>query len=343
MLMDDTRQTALQHFLDGCGWGGAARRKLAGDASSRRYERLTRDGGKRAVLMDAPPDKGEDVSPFVRIGTHLRSLGFSAPNIFAEDRQNGFLLLEDLGDALFARVAEADATIEPDIYRAAVDLLCELHTHPVPTGIRRYDAPMMTSLSALAFDWYLPAAKGNDPDAKAMFSAVFEPLLTQHATAPEVLILRDFHAENLLWLPERSGVARVGLLDFQDALAGHRSYDLISLLEDARRDVPDALRQELFDRYVRQTGQDPQQFAAAAAVIAAQRNLRIVGVFARLCCRDGKAGYVDLLPRVWAHLMSDLSHPALGGVKELILNRLPPPDETVRNRIKSACATPPTP
>ncbi|WP_095587828.1 aminoglycoside phosphotransferase family protein [Actibacterium ureilyticum] len=336
--MSDTRDNALRRFLQNTGWAEAARHALAGDASSRRYERLARPDGAAAVLMDAPPHKGEDIAPFIAIDTHLRQLGLSAPAIFGEDRENGFLLLEDLGDALFARVAQTDPGIEPEIYGAAVDLLADLHTHPAPAGIARYDAGLMTTLSALAFDWYLPAAKAEDAPAKAVLSAMFEPLLTEIATTPDVLILRDYHAENLLWLPERQGLARVGLLDFQDAMAGHRAYDLVSLLEDARRDVPADLRQALFDRYVARTGQDPQAFATAAAVIAAQRNLRIVGVFARLCCRDGKPGYVDLLPRVWAHLMADLAHPALHKVRELVLTHLPPPDETVRNRIKGACA-----
>lgn len=341
--MDEIRRTNLESFLNACGWAEAQRLPLAGDASSRRYDRLVRLDGAKAVLMDAPPEKGEDIAPFVRIGQHLSGLGFSAPKIMAQDAEHGFLLIEDLGDALYARVAQDNPATETEIYCAAVDLLCDLHRHPVPTDINLYDPALMTDLAGLAFDWYLPAATGAaDDTAKARFSDLFASLLREHAQANDVLILRDYHAENLLWLPDRSGVARVGLLDFQDAMAGHPAYDLISLLEDARRDVSPTLCAQLMDRYIAQTEQPTEAFHCAASVIAAQRNLRIVGVFARLCCRDGKAGYVDLLPRVWAHLMQDLSHPALSDVKELIVTHLPAPDEMVRNRIKRACAIPQT-
>lgn len=341
--MDDARQATLTRFLQACGWAQAQRRPLAGDASSRRYERLSQPDGAKAVLMDAPPEKGEDVTPFMHIASHLRGLGLSAPEIYAQDVANGFLLIEDLGDALYARVARDRPTAEPEIYRAAVDLLCDLHRHRAPESAAHYHPGLMTELAALAFDWYLPAATGADPSAKDAFCAVFEPLLTRYDTGEKVLILRDYHAENLLWLPDRDGVARVGLLDFQDAMAGHPAYDLVSLLEDARRGVPTDLCRDLMRRYVTRSGRDPDEFAAASAVIAAQRNLRIVGVFARLCRRDGKPGYVDLLPRVWAHLMNDLSHPALTDVRKVILAHLPPPDDTIRNRIKSACAKPQMP
>ena len=295
------RNTAIDAFIASAGWGDAEVAPLAGDASNRRYLRLhAPNTGETAVLMDAPPDKGEDVRPFIRIAQHLSDLGLSAPRILARDEDTGFLLLEDLGDALFARVLEQDIALEQPLYETATDLLAALHCHATPSDLPAYDPPLMTSLTALAFEWYLLGATGaQNTAARSSFCAVLEPLLTDFAAETNVLIQRDYHAENLLWLPDRDGVARVGLLDFQDAAKGHRAYDLVSLLQDARRDVPPAIEQAMLDRYIAGTGQDGTTFRTAYHLLGAQRNLRIVGVFARLCLRDGKAHYVDLLPRVW--------------------------------------------
>lgn len=334
------RDTLIGAFLRRAGWSDAAMSMLAGDASNRRYFRLRRGHtGPPAVLMDAAPETGEDVRPFLRIARHLSALGFSAPAILAEDVAAGLLLLEDLGDALFARVLETAPKLENSLYCAATDLLVTLHRQPPPAGLPAYDPALMTRLAALAFDWYRTGVAGQDGSgAKARFCAVSEPLLARHS-ASDVLILRDYHAENLLWLPDRAGTARVGLLDFQDALAGHRAYDLVSLLQDARRDVPAAVEEAMLERYIAATGQHAAGFRAAYHLLGAQRNLRIIGVFARLCLRDGKARYVDLIPRVWVLLQRDLADPALTPLRPLVAETLPAPTPEILARLKRKCAT----
>lgn len=333
------RAAALTEFLRNSNWADARRSPLAGDASARRYERLARPNA-RAVLMDADPAKGESIDSFIRIATYLTDHGFSAPRIFATDRAQGFMILEDLGDDLFARHAARHPESEATLYEAAIDLLAALH-QIAPPDVARYQ-PRMAELAALAWDWYLPATTGQNGDASAL-RATLDTLLTQYCAGNEVLILRDYHAENLLWLPDRAGHARVGLLDFQDAMLGHPSYDLISLTEDARRDVPPALRDALLARYINTTGQNADAFATAAAIVAAQRNLRILGVFARLALRDGKMGYIDLIPRSWGHLLHDLSHPALADLRDIVLATLPAPTPDILNRLRAACTITQTP
>ena len=199
----------------------------------------------------------------------------------------------------------------------------------------------MADRAALAFDWYLPATGDADPAAREQFHAAMLSALSHHADTADVLIQRDYHAQNLLWLPDRTGVARVGLLDFQDAMLGHRAYDLVSLLQDARRDVPPAIEDAMIGHYIAETHADPETFRTAYAVLGAQRNLRILGVFARLCLRDGKAHYVDLIPRVWNHLMRDLEHPALTDVGQIVQNTLPPPTPAILQKVKDQCAITP--
>ena len=328
-------------LLDRAGWGSARAEPLAGDASLRRYERLRR-GEEAAVLMDAPPDAGEDVRPFLAIARHLAELGLSAPRVLAADEGAGFLLLEDLGDDLYARLlSRSDEGLERALYQAAVDLLAELHRHPAPAGIAAYGPEVMADRAALAWRWYRRGVAGDAGDAAGAERAVRD-MLEQLAPETDVLVLRDYHAENLLWLPEREGVARVGLLDFQDALAGHRAYDLVSLLEDARRDVAAALREAMIARYIAATGLDEASFRAAAAALGAQRNLRIIGVFARLSMHYGRPRYVDLIPRVWAHLGRDLDHPWLEPLRRVAAT-LPEPTPERLARLKELCATVPAP
>lgn len=338
------RADQARDFLAATPWRGARRTPLAGDASNRRYERVFHpDTGQSAVLMDADPTRGEDVRPFVAIARHLTGLGLSAPAILAEDSARGFLLLEDLGDALFARAVLADPTLEPELYTAATDVLTALHKAAPPDTLLAYDAPVMTEMAALAFDWYLRGALGPDDSAKSAFSAAFQPVLRQLVPQHDVLIQRDYHAENLLWLPQRDGVARVGLLDFQDAMRGHRAYDLVSLLQDARRDVPHEIEVLMIARYVAQNDLDPTAFEAAYAALGAQRNMRILGVFARLAMRDGKPHYISMIPRVWDHLLRDLEHPALATIAPLVLETLPEPDAPILERLKDQCASVQTP
>src|SRR6056297_523633 len=336
------RDALIRGFIDATDWAGATVAPLAGDASNRRYLRLTHpEGVATAVLMDAPSDRGEDVRPFVSIAGYLTSVGFSAPRILAQDHGAGLLLLEDLGDDLFASVIPADPSLENTLYSCATDLLADLHSHHLPSGLQPYAPPLMAELAALAFDWYLASTTGPDTTARGHFHGAMLDALTRHAATADVLVQRDYHAQNLLWLPQRQGLACVGLLDFQDAMLGHRAYDLVSLLQDARRDVPRAIEDTMIDRYIASTGQDESAFRTAYHMLGAQRNLRILGVFTRLCVRDGKAHYVDLIPRVWTHLIRDLSDPSLSDLADITRAHLPAPDASILHKVKEQCATVP--
>ncbi|WP_375427533.1 aminoglycoside phosphotransferase family protein [uncultured Sphingomonas sp.] len=291
-------------FLDSAGWGGAAIMPLAGDASFRRYFRVAR-GAERAVLMDAPPPE-EDPRPFLAVGGWLAERGFGAPAVLASDLGRGLVLLEDFGDARLREVADAEPGREAALYEAAVDVLAELRTHPAGP-FAPYDRAVLRREADLLVDWYCPAVGlPVDRDGyRAAWDAVFE-----HALAGEtVTVLRDYHAENLMLVKDG-----LGLLDFQDALAGHPAYDLVSLLKDARRDVAPALETAMLARYVAATGAG-EDFMRAYHVLGAQRNAKIVGIFTRLWKRDGKARYAALCPRVWAYLERDLAEPVLEPVR----------------------------
>lgn len=324
-----TRGETIDAFLDRAGWGGAARAALAGDASARRYLRLA-EGPRRAILMDTPPESGLSVAPFLAVTDWLRGLGLSAPEPLAEDAAAGLALLEDLGDDLFIRLA-ADPAREAEIYDAAIDLLADLHDAPPPAPARGwslppYDAAVLLREMRLIPEWYLPAAGEDSADAAAEFEAAIAPIVAIATEGPRSIVYRDYHAENLLWLPDRAGRARVGLLDYQDLLWGHPAYDVISLVEDARRDVAPELAARLTARYVARRGLEPEDFARAAHALAAQRNLKILGLFVRLARRDGKGQYLRLLPRVHAHLLRDLDHPDLAALRDWARRRLPAPE-----------------
>ncbi len=295
------RAQRIADFLAGHGWGQARRGPLAGDASFRRYERLS-DGGRSVVLMDAPPPQ-EDVRPFIRIAEHLLDLGYSAPKILAADEAAGLLLLEDLGDATFSRLL-ARGEDEEDLYWLAVDMLIDLHGQgdaAIPTGLAPYDDERLMTEVLLLADWYLPAVLGHPlPEARRNeYMALWRDLFPTAHEVPETLVLRDFHVDNLMRL-ERPGIAACGLLDFQDAVAGPITYDLMSLLEDARRDIDPALIAGLKRRYLDAFPDlTPARFEASWAVLAAQRHAKVIGIFTRLYKRDGKPGYLVHLPRVW--------------------------------------------
>lgn len=329
------RSALSDAFLARACWGQARRVALAGDASSRGYARLYR-GDQTAILMDAPPGCGDDPADFLRIGRHLRSLGLSAPDCLAEDLEAGFLLLEDLGDGVFARLATADPACEAPLYLAAVQALVVLQGPAAPAGLLNLTAGDWAEAAGFALDWYRLGITG-DAGARAAFVAVLTEALEGHADGPRVLILRDYHAENLLWLPERVGVARVGLLDFQLGQMGQPGYDLISLLQDARRDVSHetmaAARGAFFDA----TGTGARAGEAALAVLGAQRALRILGIFARLCLVGGKPGYLAMIPRVWAHLQTNLAHPALAPLARICARELPAPTPETLARLEAQC------
>ena len=332
------RATLADRFVATTDWAGARRENLAGDASNRKYYRLWR-GDASAVLMDAPPEKGEDIRPFVRIARFLEHAGLSAPRIIAEDDAHGFLLLEDLGDDLFARVVARDPATEQPLYEAATDVLLALHRVP-PPELDAYSPEFMTQMAGLAWRWYRRGVLGDDA-GQAEFEAAFLPILQTHAPDQTVLIQRDYHAENLLWLPDRIGAQRVGLLDFQDARTGHPAYDLVSLLKDARRDVSAPVEAAMIAHYIAKSGWNSDAFTAAYQVLGVQRNLRILGVFARLSLHFNKPHYVDLIPRVWDHLMAGLDHPALTPAADMI-RALPTPTPDALKKLKDQAGCVPT-
>ena len=298
-------------FLDRHGWGGADIRPLAGDASFRRYFRVHR-GADTAVLMDAPPEH-EDVGPFLSVAAHLLERGLSAPRPIAVDRARGLLLLEDFGDDRVGPVLARAPERERAVYAQAVDLLAELVRRPAPEDLPPYDEAAMEREVRLFTEWYAPAL-GLDVDEDAYlraWKAAWGGVLAEVARRP-VLVLRDYHADNLMVLPGGG----LGLLDFQDALAGHGAYDLVSLLQDARRDVAPALEDEMVARFCDRAGvADRAAFRAHYEVLGAQRNTKILGIFTRLWRRDGKDHYLPLQPRVWSYLERNLAHPALAPVK----------------------------
>jgi N-acetylmuramate 1-kinase len=313
-------------FLDEWGWGGARLAPLAGDASFRRYYRLG-NNGRRAVLMDAPPPQ-EDVVPYIAVSKLLRRLGFSAPEVYAEDRAGGFLLIEDFGDHTYTRLLDGGAD-EPSLYTLAVDTLVELQRAVAAYGspdLPPYDAEQLLAEAALLIDWYAPAARGEPlSDARRdEYLDLWRTLLPQAALSRDTLVLRDYHVDNLMLLRDRSGVRGCGLLDFQDAVCGPQSYDLVSLLEDARRDVPADLRRQMTERYLAAFPTlDQAAFLRSAAILAAQRNCKILGIFTRLWRRDGKPRYLIHLPRIWRLLERELAHPALDPIARWLDRHLP--------------------
>ena len=325
--LDRERECRCRVFLARAGWGDAAHAPLTGDASARRYARLTQ-GDETAVLTDDRPP-GNSVGAFVTIADLLRGMGYSAPEVLAADQVRGFALLEDFGDDSFSALLAGPVapSLERTLYEAATDFLIDLHRQPVPSGLRRYDADWMLDDAKL----FLESLVNEDADASiaAEFEAAWRSPLEGVATGRQALCLRDFHAGNLMWLPARDGLRRPGLLDFQDARLGPAAYDLVSLLQDARRDLGNGLEAAMVARYLRASlGLDESAFRAAYAILGAQRAVRIIGVFHRLARRDGKSAYLAHLPRVWAHLDRNLTHPMLAPVRAWFCRWRPERPET---------------
>lgn len=308
-------------FLASCGWGGARIEPLAGDASFRRYFRVI-DGKRTAVLMDAPPAH-EDVRPFVAVAEWLASVGLSAPEILARDFDRGLLLLGDFGEWRLREWLDSDPSEERRLYELATDVLVHLHAHSAMPGLPVHGLQQWLEEVTLFVDWYCPAL-GLTVDVAGYREAWTEALkpVADDGLGP-VTVLRDYHAENVMLVDGREGIAHFGLLDFQDALAGHPAYDLASVLEDARRDVPPEIERAMVDRYVAATGQG-EAFERAYWGLAAQRNTRILGVFTRLWKRDGKPHYTKFQPRMWGLLERDLARPSLEPVKVWFDANVPP-------------------
>ncbi len=391
------RAAQIDAFLAAAGWGGARRRPLESDASFRHYTFLA-DGPRRALLMDAPPER-EDVRPYLRIARHLTGLGLSAPHIYAEDAAAGLLVIEDLGEATYTRLLDRGAgppspcpsssgsaaiaqmpaepargegtlffapehvtinrdaapgsplpsegegqgeggpardagsagnTLKDQLYALAVDVLIDLHRRPaaesIPPDLPPYDEAALLREALLFTDWYLPAAarRSTDEAVRDDYIAAWRAVVAPVLAASPTLVLRDYHVDNLLLLQGRSGITACGLLDFQDALAGHPAYDLVSLLEDARRDVGDGMAARMRARYTAAfPGQSSSAFAAAYAILGAQRHMKVLGIFVRLSRRDGKPRYLVHLPRLWRLLQRAVLHPALAPVASWLERNVP--------------------
>lgn len=305
---------AAAEFLARHGWADAQILPLAGDASFRRYFRV-RHGSRRAVLMDAPPPH-EDPRPFVRVANWLEEIGLVAPRVLAADLEQGLLLLDDLGDRRMREAVDAEPEAERELYETAVDVLVHLHRQPPMPGLPPHGIDEWLAELRLFPEWYVPAV-GLEPVNVESWDAAWRELLEPVARdgLGPVTVLRDYHAENVMLIDGRGGVERFGLLDFQDALAGHPAYDLVSVLEDARRDVPAELERAMIDRYKASAKAD-ERFEPAYWALAAQRNTRILGVFCRLWKRDGKERYKQFQPRMWGLLERDLAQPGLEPVRE---------------------------
>jgi aminoglycoside/choline kinase family phosphotransferase len=336
------RESLRAKFLRDAGWGDAQVAPLAGDASTRSYYRVTGSQG-RAVLMDAPPAAesapcppdadedarrllgynaiarlaGPDSRAFAALAEWLCDAGFSAPHVLSADYNSGYLLLEDLRDDLFAKVIAQGESPRP-LYEAAIDVLVNLHSHDAPKiaegcgashPILTYDILALTAEVDLLLDWYVPAATGSPASDTARNE-----------------LQRLWH-EAWACLPPSPSIARVGLIDFQDALAGHPAYDLVSLLTDARRDVESDIARDMLERYIIARGGEADfnegAFRTAYALLSIQRNAKILGIFARLWKRDGKPKYLGYLPRVWQYVESDLSYPALTALKDWFAVHIP--------------------
>lgn len=334
--MSNARSQAADLFLNQHGWSNALRRPLAGDASFRRYERVATADGTHIVLMDAPPPQ-EDVRPFVTIANQLLNLGLSAPRILAADEEQGFLLLEDLGDDTYTRLL-ADGHNERALYELATDVLIHLNRTPeakvAPTGVIPYsEARLLEEVDRLN-EWYLPLLQvpAVTREAREEFMRLWKDILPSAWRVPSSLILFDYHVDNLLLLPDRAGVAACGLLDFQDAVTGPVTYDLMSLLEDARRDIDPGLVADMKARYCAAFPSVSQvDFEASWAVMAAQRHVRVIGTFARLKIRDGKPHYLEHMPRLWRYMDQCLAHPVLAPLKSWLDMHVPPPLREVPN------------
>jgi len=345
------RMATVAKFLADSEWGNAQRCFLQGDASARRYERLTQADGSKAILMDMPkiPDGpvirdgktysqiahiAEGIVPVAAINAKLLDMGFSAPRSLQQDLENGLMIIEDFGDKVFGAMIGDKQDVGPPM-QVATQLLVETTSMNWPSEVDGYeialfDFPTFAMEAELLLDWFWPLQKAGPADSlvRKSFIDIWKRLFRLVETDHPVWVLRDFHSPNLIWMPERTGIKQVGLIDTQDCLLGHPAYDLVSMLQDARVDLPDdceakllMLYQEL--RLARDPNFDIQAFETAYAVFGAQRATKILGIFARLYVRDGKPGYLQHVPRVSAGLERNLRHPALDDLAEWYRAHLP--------------------
>ncbi len=327
------RHQAIETFLRHSNWHAASVDWLPGDASFRRYARLynrtkdaTKDETKTALLMDSPPEY-EDISPYIRVADCLRSLGLSAPAILDVDETQGLAIIEDFGHDTYTHLLAAGHDPTP-LYTLAVDCLIDLHQQALTaTDIPPYSDDDFAAEHVLLIDWYTPAVGLSlSQSARDDYLALWSGLLPQTRLWGEVLVLRDFHVDNLIHLNNRPDVRACGLLDFQDARMGPRPYDLVSLLQDARRDVDTSLAQAMIKQYCAAFPDlDEVGFMEAATILAAQRHCKVLGIFTRLAKRDGKTSYLEHIPRLWHLLIQCLEHPILSDMRLWFDSTIPAP------------------
>ena len=327
------RLDLINEFLKANGWNDAERRILAADASFRRYDRLSR-GQETLVFMDAPPPM-ENIKPFISVARHLEKLGYSAPHLHACDEENGFILLEDFGDATYTRLLKKGGN-EHDLYALATDVLIDLHRKPeeeaVPKNFPLYDNEPMMREVMLFPDWFMPAMFEQPTDKKISdeYALLWEEVFPIARNVPQTIVLRDYHVDNLMRLEGRNGIKACGLLDFQDALHGSITYDIMSLLEDARRDISPELFHTMQERYMSGVDiPDKEAFLTSWAVLAAQRHAKVLGIFVRLCVRDKKNAYLQHVPRLWRLLERALEHPSLGKLNVWFDKYIPPENRKI--------------
>lgn len=298
-------------------WAGWSHEVIAGDASARRYFRLT-SGSESVVVMDAPPDLCPDTPRFIEIAAWLRAGGLAAPKVLKADLPRGILVLSDLGLTDFATHLKTHPKDEATLYQAAVDVLLKLERTTPPKGLIKLTPEIGAEMIGILSPHYITADLTELQDC-------LRAAMTENLSEPDILSLRDFHAENLIWRAKLERTDRVGLLDFQDAFVAPAGYDLASLLRDARRDVSDETVAATIKHYAKMSGRDLERVQTAISTLAVQRNLRILGVFAKLACVDGKLRYLNFMARVWRHILADLAHDALAPLRVAVLETLPAP------------------
>ena len=316
------RPEKIERFLRHHGWDDAKTEKITSDASNRKYTRLFKKQNT-SILMDSDPTTNESIENFIYFTKQLRKQKFSAPKIYGQDICNGLLLLEDLGSDSFANILKSKPHLENHIYQEAINQLIEIRKNKIPHLTRKYDLKILLQEAVLFSEWYLSPLRASYESSHLL--KILRVTLQETLKQDTTLVLRDYHAENLMWLPNRRNNRRVGLLDYQDALAGNPAYDIASLLKDARREVPKKLQEELIKYFLKKTNLDHAVFSRDYSILSAQRNLKIIGIFSRLSIRDNKSGYLDLIPRVWKNLQDDLKHPSLNELSEFIKSNSPQP------------------
>ena len=316
------RPEKIEQFLRHHGWDDAKTEKITSDASNREYTRLFKKQNT-SILMDSDPTTNESIENFIYFTKQLRKQKFSAPKIYGQDICNGLLLLEDLGSDSFANILKSKPHLENHIYQEAINQLIEIRKNKIPHLTRKYDLKILLQEAVLFSEWYLSPLRASYESSHLL--KILRVSLQETLKQDTTLVLRDYHAENLMWLPDRRNNRRVGLLDYQDALAGNPAYDIASLLKDARREVPKKLQEELIKYFLKKTNLDHAVFSRDYSILSAQRNLKIIGIFSRLSIRDNKSSYLDLIPRVWKNLQDDLKHPSLNELSEFIKSNSPQP------------------